>query len=427
MKSSSFNLFLVIWSIIGIIYNAYYIMATGYFAPPIGSFSINDTFMDFFNTLYWSVTDGRYTEWRSIYTPINFVILQLLFDDTCKDYIPLGLRDCSTLSILPLLSLLLIANALNAVKFLRSNNSKASSFLLFCAITLSLPNLFALERANLIIISYFFLSLFVFHGCRSTMFLSIVVAFKQYLVLLAFIYILKKDWKKVYSFIFQSLILLVASTVLLWDQNWWYFISNMFDFGASTDFSLFERVWFPNSINSYVRVLESPKLQNLSLGSFSTAGLFSNVAVVIGIIPTIVVIFSALAFGFMDLRSLSEPKLIAFTMLNILILFEPLGGYSYILLIPFLHQYTQNSRLHTFLVAIIFLPIDFSLNFGKTVCGYSWFAESYLCVLTEVTLLSVIRPSALIVLSVSLAVSLSPELLLKAKARWSTMLRSIRV
>jgi len=36
-----------------------------------------DTFMDFFNPLFWAFQPGTYTEWQSVYPPLNFLILKI--------------------------------------------------------------------------------------------------------------------------------------------------------------------------------------------------------------------------------------------------------------------------------------------------------------------------------------------------------------
>ena len=35
-----------------------------------------DTFMDFFHTMYWADEPGRYTDWGSVYPPLNFLFLK---------------------------------------------------------------------------------------------------------------------------------------------------------------------------------------------------------------------------------------------------------------------------------------------------------------------------------------------------------------
>lgn len=35
----------------------------------------NDTFMDFYNVFHWSMREGAYTEWASVYPPVNFLII----------------------------------------------------------------------------------------------------------------------------------------------------------------------------------------------------------------------------------------------------------------------------------------------------------------------------------------------------------------
>ena len=51
--------------------------------PPPFFYNVDDTFMDFFNTNFWSLYDGRYENWRSIYPIFTFLVGKLLTNPEC--------------------------------------------------------------------------------------------------------------------------------------------------------------------------------------------------------------------------------------------------------------------------------------------------------------------------------------------------------
>ena len=66
---------IVVCNILMAIYYFFYLVKFGYLPAPF-IFDKSNTFMDFFNPLYWAFDEGRYTEWGSVYPPLNFFLLR---------------------------------------------------------------------------------------------------------------------------------------------------------------------------------------------------------------------------------------------------------------------------------------------------------------------------------------------------------------
>ena len=61
----------------GFSYYIYFLLLNGYLPSPFANYKF-DTFMDLFNTMYWAYDHGRYSEWQSVYPPLNFISLRAL-------------------------------------------------------------------------------------------------------------------------------------------------------------------------------------------------------------------------------------------------------------------------------------------------------------------------------------------------------------
>ena len=128
----------------------------------------NDTFMDFYNVLHWSLRDGAYTEWYSIYPPLNFLITKvfqlLILDDPSGGSILL--RDKIGNKIIYLIITYILCIFISIKISCKDIFTKKIEVLYFIIIVMSAPFLFALERANLIILTVPLLSLYIYSNNR---------------------------------------------------------------------------------------------------------------------------------------------------------------------------------------------------------------------------------------------------------------------
>jgi len=128
--------------------------------PPPFFYDLNDTFMDYYHVLEWSSSPDIYTEWKSIYLPFSFVVAKLLGGFIHDVEIIDSIFKYRLYTIEPFLisyASLVITIILFDLKRIRHDRL---FFVLF--IYLTSPFLFAFERGNLILITYFFLSLSIY-------------------------------------------------------------------------------------------------------------------------------------------------------------------------------------------------------------------------------------------------------------------------
>ncbi|WP_380871828.1 hypothetical protein ACFB49_27820 [Sphingomonas sp. DBB INV C78] len=157
----------------------------------------NDTFMDWFNTAYWSNNEGAYDVWRTVYPPLSFTFLKLFSLPGCYINSPFQGRDCDWFGQLAILASYAISVVLAWVAFRRADPRTAA--VRGITFALGLPMLFALERGNLILpcMAFFVIA----HGdiVRSPRWRAFAAAmtinFKPYLLLPVLALGLKRDWR----------------------------------------------------------------------------------------------------------------------------------------------------------------------------------------------------------------------------------------
>ena len=144
----------------GALYYAIFFSDHGYLPNPF-FFEKSDTFMDLFHAMFWANNDGRYTEWASVYPPLNFILLQIIcwvFLEGANFQDAFALRDASSSIAVFFVCMYLITPIFVLRTTLWKDFSIKDKILLYLGIVLSIPMLFALERGNLIIFALIFFS-----------------------------------------------------------------------------------------------------------------------------------------------------------------------------------------------------------------------------------------------------------------------------
>ena len=158
----------------------------------------SDTFMDLFNVLYWAYDDGRYTDWGSVYPPLNFLILKIAnFVFTGGWYgDPANMRENSQLVIVGFCIMYFAMPAILLKINYWKNFSKKEKFQIYFIIVFSSPMLFALERGNLIVLTPILLGLALSKiGMARSIYIALLINIKPYFALFVIYYIVRKNWK----------------------------------------------------------------------------------------------------------------------------------------------------------------------------------------------------------------------------------------
>ncbi|MDB5701569.1 MAG: hypothetical protein JWL66_1768 [Sphingomonadales bacterium] len=215
------------------LYDLFNVFRTLGYLPAPFVFDVSDTFMDWFNTAYWSHNPGAYSVWNTIYAPLSFVITKVIGDPTCYASAPWDARNCDVLGIVGILAIYFACVVATAVALYRRDRSTA----LFRTIGLGVggPMLFALERGNLIMWAYLVFVLFYGQLIRSkvgnAIAAAVMINLKSYLLFPVLGLIAHRRWRALELAGFATLGI--------------YFLS-MFIINAGTPFELVHnlQVWF---------------------------------------------------------------------------------------------------------------------------------------------------------------------------------------
>ena len=324
-------------------------MSNGYLGPPF-VFDISDTFMDWFNTAYWAHNGHAYDIWRTIYFPLSFVITGLFGDPACYDRSPYDARDCDVVGIGFILTMYVACVAVAAASFWRHDRSTVIPRTI--AIALGGPMLYALERGQLIMLSFIAFVLLYGSLMRGRSWFVAAAAFmantKVYLVFPLFALAVKRDWR--------LLELCLLGTLAL-------YLVTLFIVGAGTPLQIAENLqnWFGIRLGTVwdemlytttykpllqIDVYQYPVRDYIDQRLVDGAIIFIQIYVVL----SRVLCWACIALAWLHPRSISTTRLVFFILMQSFINQNP-GGYA-ITLIVFL-VFMERARTPATMIAVI--------------------------------------------------------------------------
>jgi hypothetical protein len=369
-----------------------------------------DTFMDFFHSMYWADEPGRYTDWDSVYPPLNFLFLKgvrwLLFGQIHESD-AFTLRD-SAKPFIPYIVAALAASALFVFRHdLWRGFTAAQKALFFFIFLLSPPMLFSIERGNLIIFALGFLALALARpGWIRTFAIGMLINIKPYFALYLVAFAISQRPKELVSCTMMAGAIFLISGIML-DEHFLEFVQNLLQFSQDQNlFSPRELLGLPSSVSAFTYVL---RLYLYSGGNPSFAGL--NIGSIITLVESIkwlavLAVFFSLGLGGqrIPIETTLAATTIAITNLGVWA-----GGYSFILyvcLIPIFCRLTYR-KVCLACVFLIFMPIDvISLHIENLGDRYAYLSDATVPVVWQLSLGAFLRPVAnfglLLVISVEI-------------------------
>ena len=386
---------------VGFIYYSLYFYQNGYLPSPF-IVDKSNTFMDLFNPLYWTLDNGRYTDWGSVYPPLNFVILQ------CVNFVCAGewsgdpefMRDNSQLVIAGFFLIYLTLPAFMLKTRQWRDTATAEKLLIYVAIILSTPMLFALERGNLIVLCPILITMVLSRiGFARCIGIALLINLKPYFALLMFYYIVRKNWKAMATCtIISGLIFAIPGLAI--DNHFHLFLKNIFSFSQEEGlFSLREVMSLPSSISAFSYVMKNPD------GAIFASELLASERITFIVYITEIVKWGVLATSLVALikRSMVMRDAEIFTLLVVCItnLGIWVGGYTliyYIAIIPILIKMRVN-WLYVVLLSILAMPLDIIPLIGNSVGNqHSYLSGTTVNVRWTLGLGSLVRPVVNIIL-----------------------------
>jgi hypothetical protein len=335
----------------------------------------NDTFMDFYNPLFWILKDEFYTTYKSVYPPINYFFLKLFtFNlDSNSFSSSFQLREVKP-------NFIYYYSAINAfILFLIlkigdwREVSNGGRTLIWAAIIFSIPVLFAIERGNLIFVSLLVLAIYIAteNIWVKAITFALLVNIKPYFIILLIEYlnIYKFDLKIISKFIITSTLMFLL-TSLAAGLDIIAFISNYNNFGSRANFSNDGLLALPNTLESIAQFIK------LIFKNKEDAHLSEILILPLKLLK----VFVPLTFMLLVLAMPLEKRTLKVSAILLIGNFSHVtSGYIYliyILIVPFLLREVE-LRKGIYLMLIIFvLPLDWVRVPGFI--NYYTFMQSYL-------------------------------------------------
>lgn len=384
--------FVIFIELINIFYFSFYFIKNDYLPSPF-IWDKSNTYMDFYNPLFWVIKDGFYTSFNSIYPALNYFYLKIFAFGVDAALIenPFQLRDASLVLSLLIISinLAIVAVVVNMGEW---HKLKCAKIIVFLAFALSSPVLFALERGNLIFLALFFMALYLnsSNPWMRPIFFGLMVNVKPYFILLILLDV------NIHSFnrsaltrnIFSAMLIFISLGCLA-EIDFIKFISLYFGFSSGSVISWDGYVALPNTLSSLVFI----KKNFIDLTGGGGYGFW------VSLLRVLAILGPAITFATCLLRPVKTNELVIGALILLGNFSPSTGGYIYliyILLIPYLIESDEYKNLNYLVLLIFCLPFDwyrvieliFPLPFQSYLGGGAILGE----ITVWVSLSSVLRP-----------------------------------
>ena len=382
-------------NLIGIAYYVHSFIELGYLPSPF-IYDKSDTFMDFFNVLYWAYDSGRYTDWGSIYPPLSFFIVKFInfVANGASSGDPDLIRGSSPIVICVII-LIYLSIPLGVVNMRRWRMfSILEKLILYLIIVTSVPMLFAFERGNLILLTPILLALVLERiGWVRVLGLATLINIKPYFVILLYYYIARNSLSGfIRSVMASGLIFFITGLAL--DQNFLIFFRNIFSFAQDNNvFSLREIMALPSSISSFSVVLVHPNAEGF-LSNYLNSQLANLIVFAIEVSKWCTIAL-ALLISYVASHKLRDAEILAIILVVITNLGVWVGGYTvifYVALIPGIFK-LRYRNIYLFIMALMSLSLDSIPVISEDIgIQYSYFCDCYVPVQWVLGVGAVFRP-----------------------------------
>jgi hypothetical protein len=387
------------------IYNVFaFFYSAGYLPPPFFDQSL-DTFMDWYNTVYWGYRPGTYDEWYSVYPPFAFLFMKLFSTPACYDVSSVIARDCDPLGAWTITGFTIINAFLLYFDYRKSDVRTALPRTV--ALGLGLPALFAWERGNVIVPCFTFFILAHGRTLHKTwlrwLCFGIMVNLKPYLLIVIIGRIIRRYWRWVEGCGVACVLIYVASYMIFGKGSPLEIISDTITFSGIPNVISLDFIEYSTTYGAILDILKSqlPLMHFIGSGPMEFVELTAPWAMKAGLWG----VLACYAAAIWRPSAFSNHRLAALTMVLLLTISRGAGGYAELFLfyLVFLEKPKSVGQIIALSVAyILCIPWDYMLvRIVHTI------TDSYLSGRTVgydfgVTLGAVARPGLLLVMEYAL-------------------------
>jgi len=323
--------------------------SNGYLGPPF-VFDVGDTFMDWFNTAYWAHNGNAYSVWRTIYLPLSFVITGFLGDPTCYNEAPYDARDCDVFGIGFILLMYVGCIVVTAIAFWK--NDRSTALFRTIAVAVGGPLLFALERGQLLMLTYIAMVMLYGNLVRTRGAYVWTAAFmantKIYMVIPLFGLAIKRDWRLFEQCTLATFGLYVATLLIVNEGTPLELLANLQNWFNVRLGSIWDEVLYTSTYKPFLQldVQQYPVRDYIEQRYVDAAAIFIKYYVII----SRGVALACIAFAWLYPRTITMTRLVFFMLMQSFINQNP-GGYA-LALITFL-IFMERDRRPGVIIAII--------------------------------------------------------------------------
>lgn len=385
MPHKKINLILVSISALHFICLLYFInhlfqYKDGYLPSP---FFINksDSLMDLFNPMSWVDNPGRYTEYQSVYPPINFLllgILKILSGASTYEHSAYHIRANSIIPQIIIFTFYLGLPALILSMRYYCSFRVTTRVLVYIIFLTGIPALYALDRGNLILLALPLVAASLSNVPKARIVgVAFLINLKPYFIILSFLILIKNYKIEASIVILLTLFIFLSSGLVVDANNFLLIFFNLLNFDNSSLTGNLDLSDLRSNIFGFSKANIATFLNLIGIQD-KESGVFMILIILKYLTISYTLLILIIKKNFLTIQQ-------SYCILYVLLLniSGSIGGYSlviYFCLLPIFNS-LRFSTTYYVLIVIINAPIDLLYNFGAFVIDYNFqpeFSYSYL-------------------------------------------------
>jgi hypothetical protein len=370
-------------------------------------YDVSDTFMDWFNTAFWSHDAGAYDSWSTIYPPLSFVVLRLLSNPACYlNSEGLTARDCDWFGYVALGTILAVNFVL--LWFTYRKLEARTAWPRTLALGLGLPMLYTLERGNILLLTFTCVILafgpLVASARLRWLALGMAINFKVYLVAALAPQLLKRRWRWFEGALIATILVYLLSWMALGAGSPREIYTNIAAVAGDFEAGSLLDGWYAITYTPFMAILTGSNLPIVGIiGSDAVEGLT--------LLLPILKLFSQAMIATAAVATFLRPEAVPVhraTCLGVLmaIITSESGGYTQIILFffIFMERWHGVARPLAIIIAyVLCIPADITIDNYPPGVAESWITGGPVFVNYNLSIGPFVRPLAVMMIAWSIS------------------------
>jgi hypothetical protein len=319
----------------GLLWAMIFLARNGFLPHPF-FYEPSDTFMDWYNPTYWAYDKGRYDSWGSVYPPLSFAVLRAFSFSACYQGAEgVASRECDWLGIIVIHAIFVVNAILIARTFLKIDPKTALPRSI--ALSVGLPMVFALERGNLLLLTFTCVLLGYGPLLKSArlrwLAVALAINFKFYLVASLFPQLLKRRWRWFEGAAITTIFVYIVSYIIIGNGSPLDILRNITSVNDAYEAGGFLDGWYASTYKPFLSVLEGKYVPVNSIIGSANVDLLTVSLPIIQFITQVTMIL-AVALAWLRPEAISMFRLTNLG-ISLAAVTSEIGGYVHALVILF--------------------------------------------------------------------------------------------